>query len=71
MGTIIPENIKTIGREMTTLFAFFEIACELNVCQWEMTKNFAIHAMPDSRKYYYGVELRKLLYITTISTFCA
>ena len=32
------------------------------MCQCEMTKNFALTHAPDSRKYYYGVVIRKLLY---------
>ena len=37
--------MTTLGLEMTTLFAFFEIAFgPVNVCQCEMTKNFALYA---------------------------
>ena len=59
LGTRIPENIKTLGLELTTLFDIFAIALgPLMGCH----EKFCYIRTCDSRKYYYGVVIRKLLY---------
>jgi len=59
MGTRIPDNINTLGLEMTTLFEFFDIAFgPLMGCQ----EKFCFIRTCDGQKHYSGVVLHKLLY---------
>jgi len=53
----------SLGRELTTLFAFFEIAFRpTTALSMRNDEKFCIIRRPDVQKHYYGVVIPKLLY---------
>jgi len=59
LGTRIPENTKSVGLDLTTLFDFFDIALGLTD---GMSGKFCYIRTCDVQKHYYGVVLYKLFY---------
>ena len=59
LGSRIPEDMKTLGLEMTTLFEFFDIALDPTN---GMSRKILLYTHVRRAKHYYGVVIHKLFY---------